>query len=69
MSHVAWASLKSRVQVIKHQEGAGEGREGLVDGLVVASGLTIGSGQVGSQPQVESRGDGSCSGRASNAPY
>ena len=57
------------MQVIKHQEGAGEGREGLVDGLVVASGLTIGSGQVGSQPQVESRGDGSCSGRHSTASH
>ena len=58
--------------MIKHQEVAEEDREGRVGGLgclAVASGLTIGSGHVGSQPGVESVGDGSCSGRASNAPY
>ena len=60
MSCVSWASLKSRVQVIKHQGEAGEGREGRVGGLgctTVASGLTTGRGHVGSQPQVR---DGSC---------
>ena len=69
MSRVAWASLKSRVQVIKHQGGAGEGRVGGLGCSMVASGLTIGSGQVGSQPQVESQGDGSCSGRPSNVSH
>ena len=46
-------SLKSRVKVIKHQGEAGEDPEGRVGGLwcsLVASGLTTGHGQVGSQP-------------------
>ena len=53
-------SLRSQVQVIKHLGGAAQVREE-VGGLwcsPAASGLTISSGQVGSQPQVKLLEDG-----------
>ena len=56
MSCIAGVSLKSLVKVIKQQGEAGEDREGQVGGLwcsLVASGLTTGRGQVGSQPLGE----------------
>ena len=55
MSRFAWDFFKIPSEVIKHQGGAGEDREGRAGGLwcsLVASGLTTGRGQVGSRPGV-----------------